>query len=104
MYNVKEAYVLTLKSGSSEYEKCLKAVKNDINKAIKLGDFKTSIQFLTVTSQTSNRYTPESVYRVRDYLIYLGYDVNTTELTNDVIRLDICWAEEIASKYQVDNS
>lgn len=83
MYNVEEAYMATIKSGSEQFKKLLTYTKKQIQSAIKKGIFATDLDLEYHT------YPAHDVDRLQEFLLFLGYKVERTEYTNDIVRLYI---------------
>lgn len=96
MYNVEEAYMATIKSGSEQFKKLLTYTKKQIQSAIKNGIFATDLDL------THNIYPVHEIDRLQEFLLFLGYKVERTEYTNDITRLYIQWTETEFKKY-LDN-
>ena len=96
MYNVEEAYMATIKSGSEQFKKLLTYTKKQIQSAIKKGIFATDLDLAHST------YPVHDIDRLQEFLLFLGYKVERTEYTNDITRLYIQWTEAEFKKY-LDN-
>lgn len=99
MYNVEEAYMATIKSGSEQFKKLLTYTEKQIQSAIKKGVFATDLDL------GHNIYPVHDVHdidRLQEFLLFLGYKVERTEYTNDITRLYIQWTEAEFKKY-LDN-
>lgn len=93
MYNVAEAYLHTIKCGSQTYKKLQNYVDQDIVRQTIKGRFDITFNL------EQKDYPIEDIDRLEKYLIFLGYDVFRTELTNEVTQLQVAWADIDAKKY-----
>ena len=84
MYNVEEAYMKTIKSGSEQFKKLLTYTKKQIESAIKKGAFATCLDL-------DSFYSEYDVDRLQEFLIFLGYKVERVEYTNNITRLYVQW-------------
>lgn len=93
MYNVVEAYLHTIKYGGQTYKKLQDYVDQNIVKQIAKGRFDITFNL------EQKDYPIEDIDRLEKYLVFLGYDVFRTELTNEVTQLQVAWADIDAKKY-----
>ncbi len=93
MYNVEEAYMATIKSGSEQFKKLLTYTKKQIQSAIKKGIFATDLDLAHGT------YPIHDIDRLQEFLLFLGYKVERIEYTNDITRLYIQWTETEYKNY-----
>ena len=93
MYNVEEAYMATIKSGSEQFKKLLTYTKKQIQSAIKKGIFATDLDLAHST------YPIHDIDRLQEFLLFLGYKVERIEYTNDITRLYIQWTENEYKNY-----
>lgn len=96
MYNVEEAYMATIKSGSEQFEKLLAYAKKQIQSAVKKGIFATDLDL------EHTIYPVHDIDRLQEFLLFLGYGIERTEYTNDITRLYIQWTETEFKNY-LDN-
>ena len=96
MYNVEEAYMATIKSGSEQFKKLLVYAKKQIQSAIKKGIFATDLDL------EHSIYPVHDIDRLQEFLLFLGYGIERTEYTNDITRLYIQWTETEFKNY-LDN-
>jgi hypothetical protein len=93
MYNVEEAYLHTAKYGSQTYKKLQDYVDQSIVKQTTKGIFNI------ILNLEQKDYPVEDINRLVKYLIFLGYNVFCTELTNEVTQLQISWTDKDAKDY-----
>lgn len=93
MYNVEEAYMATVKSGSEQFKKLLTYTKKQIQSAIKKGIFATDLDL------AHSIYPIHDIDRLQEFLLFLGYKVERIEYTNDITRLYIQWTENEYKNY-----
>lgn len=96
MYNVEEAYMATIKSGSKQFKKLLFHAKQQIQFSIKNGIFAVDLDL------DQNIYPVYDIDRLQKFLVFLGYKVERIEYTNNVTRLHIQWTETEFKNY-LDN-
>ena len=96
MYNVEEAYMATIKSGSEQFKKLLAYAKKQIQSAVKKGIFATDLDL------EHSIYPVHDIDRLQEFLLFLGYGIERTEYTNDITRLYIQWTETEFKNY-LDN-
>ena len=96
MYNVEEAYMATIKSGSEQFKKLLFHAKKQIQFTIKNGIFAVDLDL------DQNIYPVHDIDRLQKLLVFLGYKVERTEFTNNVTRFHIQWTETEFKNY-LDN-
>lgn len=96
MYNVEEAYVNTIKKDGAVFKKLCNYTETQIKKIIASGNFAVQLKLEQKT------YPPQDIARLIDYLNYLGYKVESFDLTNDVTSLIIQWTEDEVKKF-IDN-
>lgn len=96
MYNVEEAYMATIKSGSEQFKKLLTYAKKQIQSAVKKGIFATNLDL------EHTIYSVHDIDRLQEFLLFLGYGIERTEYTNDITRLYIQWTETEFKNY-LDN-
>lgn len=93
MYNVEEAYMATIKSGSEQFKKLLAYTKKQIQSATKKGIFATNLDL------THSIYPIHDIDRLQEFLVFLGYKVERVEYTEDVSRLYVYWTETEFKNY-----
>lgn len=93
MYNVAEAYLHTIKYSGQTYKKLQDYVDQNIVKQTTKGRFDITFNL------EQKDYPIEDIDRLEKYLVFLGYDVFRTELTNEVTQLQVAWADIDAKKY-----
>lgn len=96
MYNVEEAYVATIKESGAVFNKLCSYVDAQIKKVIAKGNFSIEFKFRTVD------YPLRDIMRLIDFLKYLGYKVESYDLTNETIRIVVQWTEAEVKSY-LDN-
>lgn len=96
MYNVEEVYINTIKENGAVFKKLCDYTETQIKKIIAGGNFALQLKLEQKT------YPSQDISRLIDYLRYLGYKVESFELTNDVTSLTIQWTEDEVKKF-IDN-
>ena len=96
MYNVEEAYVATIKESGAIFKKLCNYVDAQIKKVIAKGNFSIEFKFRTVD------YPLRDIMRLIDFLKYLGYKVESYDLTNETIRIVVQCTEDEVKKF-IDN-
>lgn len=85
MYNVEEAYMATIKSGSEQFKKLFTYANKQIQSAIKKGIFAIDLDL------THDIYPMYKIDWLQEFLLFLGYKVERIEYTNDITRFHIQW-------------
>jgi hypothetical protein len=93
MYNVEEAYMATIKSGSKQFKELLTITKKQIQCAIKEGKFETNLDIAHVARPVHD------IDRLQEFLVFLGYSIERIEYTNDITRLHVQWTETEFKNY-----
>lgn len=93
MYNVREAYLLTLKQNESEFSKLLSKIESIVKKQIAKGYFIASYDL------TEDDYKKYNIRKMLEYLNFLGYGISTTSLTNHITKLTLSWDDEFVQIY-----
>ena len=96
MYNVEEAYTATIKESGAVFKKLRNYVDVQIKKVIATGNFSLELRLRTTD------YPLRDIMRLIDFLKYLGYKVESYDLTNETILVGVQWTEAEVKNY-LDN-
>ena len=96
MYNVEEAYVATIKESGAVFKKLRSYVDTQMKKVIATGNFSLELRLRTVD------YPLRDIMRLIEFLKYLGYKVESYDLTNETILVGVQWTEAEVKNY-LDN-
>jgi hypothetical protein len=96
VYNVEEAYVATIKESGAVFKKLRSYVDTQMKKVIAKGNFSLELRLRTVD------YPLRDIMRLIEFLKYLGYKVESYDLTNETILISVQWTEAEVKNY-LDN-